>query len=462
MRISAAIILMFAARYGVAAWFDRRHDADLAWQNWLGLQILHSGRFPTTLGRETFTAHGAHWVPQEWALSIAVALVSAHATFGLLAAVAALCGVIVLALSALASRRFGASALATAVCVACCGFSMVESYGVRAQVLAWPFLASLMFVLRCGRGSRWWIVPITVAWANLHGSALLAPVLVAVWTMGVAFEERAWNRCVRENVLLTVATAAAVCLTPLGTGLPVFAFDLMRSPIRDGIQEWGPTTLASDAFKFGFLPLMLAVAATGITYGRRYSELMLFALATWLALSALRNIPIGAIIIAPIAARSLTRLLRDTARVTRLLNERPVQWMLNAAGVVCALIIAVSLAGTPRFRDVSLPQQAVASAAALRGQHNLFCEDWAWCSLALQYANVRTFVDGRCDAFPRRVWDEQQQIERNRTGWQGMLARHSVDVVLARRNHELASSLISSRSWRERYADSRFVLFVRV
>lgn len=462
MRIAVAIVLLFTARFGVAAWFDQRHDADIGWQNWLGQQVLYSGHLPVALGAETFTSQGAPWVPQEWALSVAIAFALQHHMFAIIAVPAALAGVSVLLLTALAARYLRASALATAACVVCTGYSMVESYGVRAQVFAWAFLSAFMLVLRCASGrARWWLVPITVVWANVHGSVLLAPVILAIWTAGIAAEERHWNHRVRESAALTVAVAFAVLLTPLGIRLPVYAVELVLSPIRSGIQEWQPSTIASDALKFGFVPLLLGAAAAGLVRGRRYGEMALFVLSLWLAFSALRNIPIAAIIIAPFVAKRASALLPDRARVTSLLKERPAAFMLYGASALAALFIAVNLSSIPRFRDVSLPQRAVASAAALRGTHNLFCEDWAWCSLALKYTNVRTFLDGRCDAFPYTIWNEQQQVEITRGKWQGVLDRREVDLVLAWRNHRLVRDLRASGEWRERYVDSTYVLLER-
>ena len=49
-------------------------DGDLWWQRWLGDLILRTHHLPSALGPETFTSAGVPWVPQEWLLSIVVAL----------------------------------------------------------------------------------------------------------------------------------------------------------------------------------------------------------------------------------------------------------------------------------------------------------------------------------------------------------------------------------------------------
>ena len=79
------------------------------------------------------------------------------------------------------ARELGASStVATGIGVAFAGFSMVESYGVRAQVLAWPLAAALVYLLRCASPRlQWFAVPLVALWANLHASAMLAPVILA-------------------------------------------------------------------------------------------------------------------------------------------------------------------------------------------------------------------------------------------------------------------------------------------
>ena len=84
MRAAAAVALIFVARFAAAAWFDPARDGDIAWQRRLGMQILQTGHLPNALGIEAFTAPNASWVPQEWALGIAIALTLHTPFFALL------------------------------------------------------------------------------------------------------------------------------------------------------------------------------------------------------------------------------------------------------------------------------------------------------------------------------------------------------------------------------------------
>jgi hypothetical protein len=460
MRIAWGVILLFSVRFAVQAWFDPRNNADLYWQQWLGQQILQLGHLPLSLGSETVTSAGAAWVPQEWALSLAVAWAAQSHAFWVLALIVTLCGALTLAITGWSARRLGASQIGTALCVTCVGFSMVESYGVRAQVFAWLLLAACFYVVRCARGNaKFWIVPLTAIWANLHASAMLAPALLAIWTTGVALDEKRLSPNVRQALLLTAGAAAAVCLTPLGIHLPAYALQLFTSPIRSSIQEWQPSALTSDSFIAGALPLIVFGCLAGM--GRRRRELAVFIACAWLAFSAVRNIPVCAIVIGPFVAARLSLYLPERLRINQIVRERAVAGLAYAFFIPCAFLMTWNLARAAHFQVGRLPVAAIRAAAAQPGIHSIYCEDWAWCSLALSHPNMREFMDGRCDPFPLAVWHEYEVVYRVRPQWDNVLERNGIDQVLVKRGRPLARALSLRSGWHVLYADSRYKLFVR-
>ena len=213
-----AVVAFFAVRFGIVALYGPPADGDLAWQTWLGNQILDSARLPAALGRETFTAAGSAWLPQEWAFSIAAALAGRFALGWLLGLATAACAGAVLAVVAGACRSARASALATALALLPAGVALAASFGVRAQVVAWLLL--IVFVYALEREAGWLVCgAIVVAWANLHASAVLAPLLAVVWALGVFWRERRASATLRNSALTAVAVSIAVGLNPFGFGL---------------------------------------------------------------------------------------------------------------------------------------------------------------------------------------------------------------------------------------------------
>src|SRR5579864_5371399 len=100
MRIAFVVIAIFAARFIMSALYYQGHDADLAWQQWLGNYVLHAHHLPGKLGHETFTSAGSPWVPQEWAFSVAVAWSIAAKRFAALAIATTVAAVLALVLTA--------------------------------------------------------------------------------------------------------------------------------------------------------------------------------------------------------------------------------------------------------------------------------------------------------------------------------------------------------------------------
>jgi hypothetical protein len=462
LTIAVAIAAIFVARFAVSAWFDPGRDGDIAWQQWLGLHILHTGKLPLALGPEAFTAPGAPWVPQEWALSLGVALTLGNSWFAALVAATTLAATAVLLLTALAARRLGASTVSIGLAVVCVGFAMLESYGIRAQVFGWALLAAMMYVLRCVDGKhRWWIVALVAVWANLHASALLAPALLALWALGTFVEEGSWTRNVRNAALLACASVLAVFCTPLTYRLPLYAIELLHSPIRSAINEWQPSSLSAVSFTLGALVLIVARCVLGFDRARRWQEVLLFAAVTWLALTAVRNVPVCAIVIAPAVAQRLTNVLPERLRINELFHERPIQIFLYCATFAAGIFSAALLAKSPEFQKGNLPQVAIAKLAALPGTHRLYCEDFAWCSLALAHPNVGEFIDGRCDPFPLGVWQDYVTVFHAKGQWRAILDRRNVNAILVDKKRALAKALPLWRGWRLVYADGDYRLFVR-
>lgn len=462
MRIAIAIVAIFCARFLMGAWFYAGHDGDLAWQQFLGAYVLHQHHLPQHLGHETFTAPGAAWVPQEWAFSVAVAWFSAHGRFAILAALSVAAAAISLLLVAYRSHRRGASTFATALVTACTGFAMLQAFGVRAQIFGWLFFAIVLLVLDLENEWMFLGLAAVAVWANVHASALIAPVVIGAWTVGTWIEDRAWTVRVERNMVFAVGSLVAVCFTPLLWHLPLYAVNLETSVIRSAIAEWQPPDLLFPGFAWGLLPLLAICCYFGIAAPReRWRDGMLFAVAALITGIAVRHIPLAAMIIAPMAAQRISSLVPSHARINAVLQEHFSEMLIYvSSALVCGLIV-LDLAHVPQIAGVTLPQKAIVSLADLPGTHNLYCEDFAWCSLALEQRNLRTFIDGRCDPFPARVWTDYLAVERVTPKWNGVLRHWNVDSVLVDRNNSLAQALALRSDWRLFYQDRRFAIYLR-
>jgi hypothetical protein len=435
-------------------------DGDLLWQRWLGERILREHALPRALGAETFAASGAPWTPQEWLFSTAIAATADHGNAWIVALVCALAAVAALAFVVLRCRKRGVSSVLSSGAVLVCVLAMIQSFGVRAQVLGWAGLACVLWLFELEGPWVWAAVPVTVVWANLHASVFVAPAAAVLVAVAAALRERRWSPEVRRRAALAAACGAATLATPLGWDLPRYAFALMTSPIRHSISEWGATSMASFAFIVAGLPVLLVLAAFGVRTSLR--DRIVATAFVVLLFTAVRNVPVFVLATAPIAFAALPR-----ERALRALSARSAMrlaWTAFGTMIVCAgALTAFAWRAAPAL-ETALPfGPARTLLDQARTPPRVFCEDFAWCSLFLADAvPAQVFLDGRCDPYPPAVWDDYRQVLDGSRRWAAILDRRRVDAVLVRRDGAL-DSLLAERSgiWRSIAADAHVRLYVR-
>ncbi len=151
---------------------------------------------------------------------------------------------------------------------------------LRPELYAVALMIGLLIVLDAYRTARrWptllWCVPISVLWANMHGSFILAPVMAALFAAGAALENLQpqlksgglrfahpdWRSALGATLPWAGAAAAMLLgamVNPEGYRLLAFPFTLHASKaVMSGIYEWLPT----------LSPLMLGTLGVRIFLG---------------------------------------------------------------------------------------------------------------------------------------------------------------------------------------------------
>lgn len=465
MRFARFVVAIFAGRFFATAVYFPPIDGDLSWQRWLGERIATTTSLPDRLGPETFTAVGAPWVPQEWLFSILAYRSDVHGWFWLALACAA-CATLALALCGWRAQRLGASPAGVAVAVGAAGIALLASFGVRAQVVAWPLLAAFVLLLEIDGPLSYCAIAVAALWSNVHASVMLAPVLAAVFFAGTLVD-RGWDRRARRYALISVGCACATLANPLGWKLPLYAVSLFASPIKSMIVEWKLTDLGDQPFAYGALPLIVCLLAFGLHGADRWRDRVLLATVAWLMFSAARNISVFALVASPLVAVALSSAFADS-RVGSSAPRFVVTRGLRIAESCAALGLAVFIGGMLVRAEAAgavpdtQPHRALAAIEALPGPANVFCADFTWCSFLLGAPRARVFLDGRADPYPRGVWDDYNAVIHVRPAWQATLARRCVDVVLLERTSALEQAISLSGAWRSLYSDGTFRAWVRL
>ena len=435
-------------------------DGDLLWQQWLGARILREHAIPRALGPETFAAAGAPWTPHEWLFSTALAFGAEHGVTWLIPLACALAAALALATVVVRCRRRGASAAVSAVAAIVGTLAMIQSFGARAQVLGWMCLATVVWLLELDGPWAWAAVPATVAWANLHASVFLSPAVAGLFAVAALLRDRRWSRDVSHRAALAAACAAATLATPFGIDLPRYAAGLLASPIRGSISEWGATSMASAAFILSALPLLLILGAFGMRASLR--DRLLAAAFTVVLFTAVRNVPVFALVVAPVALSALVAGRVRNAAPSR--SAGAAAWStVGAVAFVCVLIPVFAWRIAPPAQSGLPAGPARALLAQARSQPRVFCEDFAWCSLFLtEPGTARFYMDGRCDPYPAPMWRDYREVMDGNRRWAAIIERERIDAILVRRDGAL-DSLLAERpgTWRRIASDRLARLYVK-
>ncbi len=130
---------------------------------------------------------------------------------------------------------------------------IAPSREVRTQSFIVPLFVALVYLLskdsRRPSNQVFWVLPILVLWANLHGTVTLGAGLVGLHALVILFQRRgallhglrAWGR----PLALIAGAAAAILLTPYGLSMiGYYRSTMVSSTLRHAVTEWQPVTSA--------------------------------------------------------------------------------------------------------------------------------------------------------------------------------------------------------------------------
>jgi hypothetical protein len=364
-------------------------------------------------------------------------------------------------------------------------------WSARPQLLSFLLAAVVTYLLHLFRWrgvNRLWLLPLLMLlWVNLHGGFAIGFLLLLITLAGQAASRllgargpgvAGWDGLLKLAGVV-VACAAVVVVNPYGPALYLYPLRTVSiGALQDFIQEWQSPNFHLRAMQL-FIWLSLAVlAALGLS--RRRIDLTDFALLggfTYLALLAARNIPIAALVAAPIitrhAADGLTGLWASHPRLARLLDPPPsprtafgLNWALLALVLLAVLVKAAdaSLASTnARALQVQVPLGAVRYLQAARPPGPLFnAYNWGGYLTWALYPDYPVFVDGRTDLYDDALLREYLQAALGRPGYEGVLDRRSINLVLIEHQSYLDEHLRVNPRWRLVYEDETAVVYQRL
>jgi hypothetical protein len=474
-------------------------EGDTGWHIRAGEWILANGRVPD---RDffSFTKAGEPWFAWEWLWDVCFAWM--HGRWGMEAVVFVSLAVICLT-SALLYRLLLRKAGNPLVAIAFTWLAMAASsihWWARPHVFTLLFTVVFYDVLdrRYGGGmSRLWLLPLlTVLWTNLHGGFVAGLVLIGFYAAGeviaaaVAGDAAARREALRRSLpywWTGAACLAATLVNPYSWRLHVHVVKLVgdpNSPLYRWVSEWFSIQFRPGPSRYFEILIVLAVATALWYAGRRrfaYSLLLL----GWLhqALVAARNIPIFAIVAAPLAAGAAVEVLAAAARadvarwvkrVPEFIRELGAELtsfeqharlhLASAAGLI--LVAALLWAPQPpkRFRAAYDPEQYPVEAINKLGPERLAgklfsTDEWSDYVIYRLYPATKVFMDGRLDLYGARFLEEYSDLWNGKSDFEKVFNKYGIQTVLLPRQTLLAAALKASGHWSKVYEDRVAVLF---
>ncbi|MDU0312666.1 hypothetical protein RKE38_03140 [Phycicoccus sp. M110.8] len=307
---------------------------------------------------------------------------------------------------------------------------------------------------------RWWLVPLYWLWACLHGLWMFGILLGVVTTLALAHavvRSGSWRGPLLRLGILHAASVVVLALTPLGPRLLLSPFTVAGNA-HDVADEWQATPVTNP----------LAVAALGLIVltavcwllrpaRRAWWQYAWLALATVLVLVMWRLVPLGVIIVAPLAAGALQPLLTAGREpVTR--RERT---GLAAATAVALVVAAVVCAGPQGSRAFAYPGSMTAIDADLSRapSGSVVMVDFGvsgW--LLWAHPDLTPTADLRMESYSRPYLHRYIDALAAKPGWQRYLSEVGAHYALLERESALSDALLHEGGWRAEASSGRFVL----
>lgn len=416
-------------------------DPDTFWHLRLGHDILASRSLATPDGWPA--SGGQDWVLTQWLPEVVAA--KFEDWFGL-PGVAWLfgSGLLVLTLLVYRSCRRDAGITAAAFATGLCVVGMGASLSPRPHIVTYILLViTLGAWLRSSTDHRprWWLIPLTWAWAASHGMWFTGVIVGLAVVAGLALDKQVAPRELSRLVSVPILSILAAGLTPVGPQLLLAPFAV--GGISSFIAEWQPPSFRSIGPAMTMVMIAL-VAMSWARLGQRvpWTRILLLLVATGWTLLAVRTVTLGAIMIAPLAAVAVHGWLR---REPEPLGRRESRLLLGF-GAICLIMLAVAVprtsdqpAGVPS--DLNPQLEALPSDTLVLNAYEI----GGW--LRWRHQSLNPLIDGLTEAYSIEQLADYGQLMSVAEGWDEIVQDSGADYAVLPEGSPLATALKGRLGW---------------
>ena len=455
-------------------------DGDLGRHLTIGNYILDTHIIPhSDLFSHTMISHPL--TPHEWLAQVIFALVHRGLS---LAGVVFVTAVIVAGTFTL---TFQESVRRSSTVLIALGISILAAAASSLHWLARPHMFTLLFLaiwtsmlerLRTDKKMPIWLFGLVMLlWANTHGAFIAGFVIWAAYLGGELLES--WVRKDKSEArlkslgLIGVLSFCVTLVNPVGIHLWETSLGFVsNSYLVSHTQEYMPPDFHNPSY-WPFL-LLLAILLLTVTLGSRNQGLPfthILLLTGWAAMGlySARNIPLFAIVAAPILSTIMARLLSRYHGWTKIENNilQIEQSLRGELWIGISFVLAVTTTATPAMRvynsfdSIIFPVDAVNWLDEHPQEGNIFNYfPWGGYLLFRVWPETLVFIDGQTDFYGEALTREYEQVITLAPGWQEILDKYQVDWALIPHGWPLPQSL-AEEGWQEVYSDPTAIILRR-
>lgn len=360
--------------------------------------------------------------------------------------------------------------------------------------------AYILWLYRWRQINRLWLLPLLMAfWANAHGGFAIGFILIALTLAG---QTLAWLwQLFRQHALqqpaapapgdtggrglfwlagIGLACALGVMLNPAGPVMLLYPFKTVSiNTLTNFIQEWqSPNFHLKEAQPF----LWLFFAAFGAAaFGRRrlnLTDLLLVGGIAYTGFLAGRNVALLAVVAPAFITQQMEagwQAWRETyprlGEIFRLSSAPPrgpwrlINWGLLGV-IALAALVKIYIPLQPAINTEQLKRTSPVDAAEYIRQTRppgaLFNSYNYGGYLLWALPEYPVYVDGRTDLYPDEFLREYIEVSRGRPGYETVLDRYGIQLVLIESNSLLGDRLTENPLWRQTYTDNLAAVYERV
>ncbi|MCA9094857.1 MAG: hypothetical protein KDA68_15330 [Planctomycetaceae bacterium] len=337
------------------------------------------------------------------------------------------------------------------------------------------------------RKTDWFIIPGFFAlWANLHGSFPMGLCLIALYTLGRAWDVRirtgSFAAILRDRkavswFLILELSAVAVLLNPYGLGLYFEVLNFAGSLNLRELLDWEPLTIRRSQGQ-AFVAMVIALIAVYRWTPRRISArevLLLVGLGLWTLWTSRIIVwwTIPAVYFFTLHASAAWNRRSGKSTVLAAPPARKGLWTVATVGL-CWIFFAISPIGVRimhgrqlEFKKAVSYGTPVDAVEFLKREKptGLIYNAYEWGDY-LRWAGgpeMKIFLNSHAHLVPPEVWRSHHSIGVGSSSALDLLDRYGAEIVFVdiARHHDLVSGLKRSGDWHEIYRDGIAVIFKR-